>query len=87
MVRYSNSRAASLLDSAGPGTCRPPYSRSRPPKPSPPAEVHDRDDALVVRVPLCEGPVELRVPRAEVKPRQRHSRHQIETPTKRPGRL
>jgi hypothetical protein len=68
MVRHSNGRAASLLDSAGPGTSRPPDS----------ATVSlggedDADDAFVVRVHLCEGPFELRVPRASVK--ARHHRH------------
>jgi len=77
MVRHSNGRAASLLDSAGPGTCRPVYSRRRPPTPSPPVEVNDADDVLVVRVPLCEGPLELRVPRAAVKARHHDRRHHI----------
>jgi len=66
MVEDSNGRTASLLESAGPGTCRPPYSR-----------IDDRDDALV-RVPFCEGAVELRVPRAAVKQRQHHCRRHIE---------
>jgi hypothetical protein len=66
MIRHSNSRAAALLDSAGPGTSRPPDSATV----SPGGE-DDADDAFVVRVDLCEGPFELRVPRAAVKPRQR----------------
>jgi hypothetical protein len=74
MVRHSNGRAASLLDSAGPGTCRPTDSPDRSATVSPHVEADDADDALVVRVQLCEGPFELRVPRASVKGR-RHRHH------------
>jgi len=67
MVKYSNGRAASLLESAGPGTCRPAVSRRRTPaRPVPKAE-----EDLIVRVPLCEGPFELRVPRARGKAKHR----------------
>lgn len=69
MVRYSNSRVASLLDSAGPGTIRPVDSSARSATVSPPVEVYEADYALVVRVGLTEGPLELRVPRAAVKAR------------------
>ena len=70
MVKYSNGRAASLLESAGPGTCRPGVSRRRPPA----RPVRKADDDLIVRVPLCQGPFELRVPRTrvEAKHRPRH---------------
>jgi hypothetical protein len=68
MVRQSNGRAAALLDSAGPGTSRPPDSATVSP-----AGEDEADDALVIRVHLCEGPFELRVPRASVK--ARHPRH------------
>jgi hypothetical protein len=64
MVRHSNGRVASLLDSAGPGTSRPVDSATVSP-----AGADEADDALVLRVPLCEGPIELRVPRAAVKAR------------------
>jgi hypothetical protein len=70
MVTHANGRAASLLDSAGPGTSRP-----APHRPHTPHKVHPRDDALVVRVPLCERPFELRVPRAAVKARRHQRRH------------
>lgn len=76
MVSHSNGRAASLLDSAGPGTCRPADS-AKAAKVSPPVEVDDADDDLVVRVRLCEGPLELRLPRAAVKPRHHEPRHHI----------
>jgi hypothetical protein len=76
MISHLNGRAASLLDSAGPGTCKPADSPVRSATVSPPVEVDDADDALVVRVRLCEGPLELRVPRAAVKARDRdHRRH------------
>lgn len=66
MVRYSAARAAALLDSAGPGTSRPASSSKRPATMSQRVEAPVRD-VLVVRVPLCQGPIELRVPRAEAK--------------------
>jgi hypothetical protein len=74
MVSHSNGRAASLLDSAGPGTCRPVESPERSVTVSPPVDVSDADDTLIVRVELCEGPVELRVPRAVVKARRNQPR-------------
>jgi hypothetical protein len=77
MVSHSNGRAASLLDSAGPGTCRPAESPERSATVSPPVDVSDADGTLVVRVELCEGPVELRVPRAAVKARRNQPRHHI----------
>jgi hypothetical protein len=77
MGSHSDGRAASLLDSAGPGTCRPAESLERSATVSPPVDVSDADDTLVVRVELCEGPVELRVPRASVKTRHRHDPHHI----------
>jgi hypothetical protein len=70
MVKYSNRRTEALLESAGPGTCRPAVSRRRSPaRPVPKAE-----EDLIVRVPLCRGPFELRVPRdrVEAKHRPRH---------------
>ena len=75
MVSHSNGRAASLLDSASPGTSRPADSGERSATVSPPVAVYEADDALVVRVRLCEGPVELRVPRAAVKARSQHRKH------------
>jgi len=77
MVSHSNGRAASLLDSAGPGTCRPADSPVRSAPVSPPVEVDGAEDALVVRVGLCEGLLELRVPRAAVKARPHQPRHHI----------
>jgi hypothetical protein len=64
MVRHSRARAASLLDSAGPGTSRPPDWATV----SPGGE-DNADDAFVVRVHPCEDPFEPRVPRASVKAR------------------
>jgi hypothetical protein len=78
MVSHSNGRAASLLDSAGPGTCRPADLPDRSAKVSPSVEAYDADDTLVVRVQLCEGPLELRVPRASVKARRHRRRHHIQ---------
>jgi hypothetical protein len=67
MVKYSNARAAALLGSAGPGTGRPAASQRRwSARPA-----RKADEELVVRVPLCEGPFELRVPKARVKAKQR----------------
>ena len=63
MVKYSNGRAAALLDSAGPETSRPAVSKRRPPA----SPVHKADEELLVHVPLCEGLVELRVPKARFK--------------------
>jgi hypothetical protein len=77
MVSHSNGRAAFLLDSAGPGTCRPADSPDRSATVSPPVEVAEADGTFVVRVELCEGPVELRVPRASVKARPKHHRRHI----------
>jgi hypothetical protein len=54
MVKESNDRVESLLESAGPGTARPAPPQTR-----------------TVRVQLCEGPVELRVPRVAGKSRHR----------------
>jgi hypothetical protein len=70
MVKYLNDRAEALLDSAGPGTSRPGTSRRRPPARA--GRKADEDD--FVRVPLCAGPFELRVPkdRVKAKHRQRH---------------
>ena len=75
MVSHSNGGAASLLDSAGPGTCRPADSPDRSAEVSPPVEIDKAGDALVLRVCLCEGPFELRVPRAAVKDDHRHHIH------------
>jgi hypothetical protein len=72
---YSNGRVASLLDSAGPGTSRPVDSGARSATVSAPVEVYEADDALVVRVGLMEGLLELRVPRAAVKVRHHHRHH------------
>jgi hypothetical protein len=63
MAKYTNGQAASLLESAGPGTCGPPVSRRRPTA----RPVPKREEDLIVRVPLCQGPFELRVPRARGK--------------------
>jgi hypothetical protein len=67
MVKYSNDQAASLLESAGPGTCRPAVLRRRPPS----RPVLKAEEDLIVRVPLCQGPFELRVPRDRVKAKHR----------------
>jgi hypothetical protein len=66
MVTHSNGRAAGLLDSAGPGTSG-----------SASLKVNERDDVLVVRVPLCQGPFELRVPRAADKARHHQPRRHV----------
>jgi hypothetical protein len=84
MVNDSHGRAAALLDSAGPGTsrrARPPAPRphhARPVKAAPRAGIFESDDTLVVRVPLCEGPLELRVPRSAVKAANKPPRSHIE---------
>jgi hypothetical protein len=67
MVKYSNGRAAALLDSAGPGTSRPAVSRPRPRA----RPVRKAEKDLIVRVPLCQGPFELRVPKARSKGKDR----------------
>jgi hypothetical protein len=63
MVKYSSGQVASLLESAGPGTCRPVGSRRSPPA----RPVHKPEEDRIVRVPLCQGPFELRVPRGRGK--------------------
>jgi len=68
MVRHSNSRVASLLDSAGPGTSGPVDSATVSP-----AGADEADDAFVLHLRLCEGPFELRVPRGAIK--ALHHRH------------
>jgi hypothetical protein len=69
MACHENGRRVNaLLDSAGPGTCRPPDTTSTH---STTAEVHEADGVLVVRVKLAEGPLELRIPRATVAPLRR----------------
>ena len=86
MVRHSDGRTASLLESAGPGTSRPVDSRiQRPvdsrvrrPNVASPVDVYEADDALVVRVRLVQGPLELRVPQGALKARHHHPRHHIE---------
>jgi hypothetical protein len=86
MVNDSHGRAAALLDSAGPGTSRTDRPSAPPPRlhhvrrgtVTPRADVYDSDDTVVVRVPLCEGPLELRVPRAAVKEPKRLPRDHIE---------
>jgi hypothetical protein len=84
MASHSHDHAGALLDSAGPGTSRParrPAPRPRHVRPVPAAlhaDVYDSDDTLVVRVPLCEGPLELRVPRAAVREPKRLPRDHIE---------
>jgi hypothetical protein len=77
MVRHRT--AAPHLSSTGPvrelagqQTC--PTARRRSRRRS---SVDDADDALVVRVRLCEGPLELRVPRAAVKAGRHDHRHHI----------
>jgi hypothetical protein len=85
MANHSHDRAAALLESAGPGTARParrpapqrPHVR-RPLKARPCVEVSESGDTLIVRVPLCEGPLELRVPRSAVKAPKPLPRHHIE---------
>jgi hypothetical protein len=84
MANHSHHRAEALLDSAGPGTSR--LARQRAPRPrharpvtaAPRAHVYDSDDTLVVRVPLCQGPLELRIPRTAVEAPQRRPRAHIE---------
>jgi hypothetical protein len=84
MVSDSHDRTAALLDSARPGTSGP--ARRPVPRPrhvrsvrsGPRVEVRESEDTVVVRVPLCEGPVELRVPRTAVKTSKRPPRHHIE---------
>jgi hypothetical protein len=66
MVKHSNGRAPALPDSAGPMT-----ARTR-------ADLSESDDTLIVRVPLCEGPIELRVPREAVHAKKRPPQQHIE---------
>ena len=81
MANHSHDRAAALLDSAGSGTSRParrPAPRPRhvrPARAAPRGNVNESDDTLVVRVPLCEGPLELRVPRSAVQAAKRRPSH------------
>lgn len=81
MVWHENGRRAdALLDSAGPGTCRPADTPDATSARSTTAEVYEAGSVLVVRVRLREGPLELRIPKATVAPlRQRHvpRRHHI----------
>jgi hypothetical protein len=84
MVKHSHDRAAALLDWAGQVTSRP--ARQPAPRPhhirpvadGPRADVSESEDMVVVRVPLCEGPFELRVPRTAVKAPTRRPRNHIE---------
>jgi hypothetical protein len=84
MANHSHDRATALLDSAGPGTSRParqPAPRPRHVRPvntATRADVYDSGDTVVVCVPLCEGPLELRVPRTAVKASRRLPRTHIE---------
>jgi hypothetical protein len=64
-------RAGALLDSAGPGTCRPANPADTTSARSTTAEVYEADGVLVVRVRLTEGPLELRIPKATVAPLRR----------------
>jgi hypothetical protein len=64
MVWQANGRAAALLGGGG--------SPSLAEK----AQVYEAGDALVVRVRLAEGPLELRIPKAAVDPRL-HRHHRI----------
>jgi hypothetical protein len=83
-VKHSRDRAEALLDSAGPGTSGParrPAPRPRhvrPVRSGTRAEVCESGDTVVIRVPLCEGPLELRVPRNAVKTPKRTPGHHIE---------
>jgi hypothetical protein len=64
-------RAGALLDSAGPGTCRPANPADTTSARSTTAEVYEAGGVLVVRVRLTEGPLELRIPKATVAPLRR----------------
>ena len=68
MVNDSEGRAAGLLDSAGPGTAGPAPSLPR----------REPDSLRLVRIPLCEGQFELRVPRKMVKATKRPPQDHIE---------
>jgi hypothetical protein len=82
-VSDSHDRTAALLDPAGPRTSgparrpmlRPRHARSV--RSGPRVEACESEDT-VVRVPLCEGPVELRVPRTAVKTSKGPPRDHIE---------
>jgi hypothetical protein len=71
MVNDSEGRVAALLDSAAPGTSGP--------APSP---VHRQfqvsEGSEIVRIPHCESPIELRVPRKAVRARKRPPQQHIE---------
>lgn len=77
MVKHSNGHAAALRDSAAPGAAGPahrPVHRRPNPRPMtarPCVDLSESDDTLIVRVPLCEGPIELRVPREAVHAKKR----------------
>jgi hypothetical protein len=74
MVKHSNGRAEALLDSAGPGPSGPAPSPAH--RPARRAKVQESDRSDLVRIPLCEGTIELRVPReasqAKKRPHQQH---------------
>ena len=84
MVNDPHDGAAALLDSAGPGTSGPARRRGprprhvRPARSGPRADVFESGDTVVMRIPLCEGPLELRVPRTAVKTPERLPGHHIE---------
>jgi len=67
MVKDSNDHAAALLDSAGPGTAG-----------LAPSPAHEPEGARVVRVPLCDGPFELRLPRSAENAKKRPPQDDIE---------
>jgi hypothetical protein len=75
MVWHENGRRAdALLDSAGPGTCRPADTTDATSARSTTAEVYEAGSVLVVRVRLREGPLELRIPKATVAPLRQRQR-------------
>jgi len=71
MVNDSHHRAEALLDSAGPGTARPAPSPGR-------RLVRESDGSEILRVRLCQGPIDLRVPRKAVRARKRPPQQNIE---------
>jgi hypothetical protein len=84
MDKHSNGRSAALLESAGPGTSRPAPSPAHRPRharaasPARRAKVHESHRYEVVRVPLCERTIEVRVPREAVHAKNRPPQQHIE---------
>jgi hypothetical protein len=71
MVKDSIGRAVGLLDSAGAGTARTAPSPAR-------RRVQQSGGSEILRVPLCEGAIDVRVPRKAVRASKRPPQQNIE---------